>query len=61
MCVIKYKDCDCFLEYINFKDNLVKYKFLYCNKNYQKKLDEKLKKGVFNTCKQIRKDLVKLY
>ena len=23
---IKYKDCDCFLEYINSKDNLIKYK-----------------------------------
>ena len=23
ICEIKYKDCDCFLEYANFKDNLI--------------------------------------
>ena len=39
-CGIKYKDCDCFLEYTIFKDNLIKYTRLCCNKNYQKKLDE---------------------
>ena len=32
---IKYKYCDCFLEYINFKDDLIEYKCLCCNKNYQ--------------------------
>ena len=42
-CRIKYKDCDCFLEYSNFKDNLLEYKCLYCNKNYQKMFDENLK------------------
>ena len=30
---IKYKGCDCFLEYINFKNDLIGYKCLYCNKN----------------------------
>ena len=40
-CEIKYKDCDCFLEYINFKDDLIEYKCLCCNRNYQKKFDEK--------------------
>ena len=35
--------CNCFLEYKNFKDNLIEYKCLYCNKNYQQKFDEKLK------------------
>ena len=25
-CEIKYKDCECFLEYTNFKDNLIEYK-----------------------------------
>ena len=34
---IKYKDCECFSEYTNFKNNLVEYKCLCCNKNYQKK------------------------
>ena len=37
-CGIKYKYCDCFLEYINFKDDLIKYKCLCCNKNYKKKV-----------------------
>ena len=42
-CGIKYKYCDCFLEYTNFKDALIEYKCLCCNKNHQHKLDEKLK------------------
>ena len=41
---IKCKDCDCFLEYENAKDNLNKYKYLSCNKGYSNKLDEELKK-----------------
>ena len=32
-CGIKYKDCNCFLEYTNFKDDLIEYKCLCCNKN----------------------------
>ena len=32
-CRIKYKDYDCFLEYTNFKDDLIEYKCLVCNKN----------------------------
>ena len=43
------KYCDCFLEYKNFKDDLIEYKCLCCNKNYQHKFDEKLKERVFNT------------
>ena len=34
-CGIKYKYCDCFLEYTNFKDDLIEYKYLSCNKSYQ--------------------------
>ena len=37
-CGIKYKDCDCFLEYKNFKGDLIDHKILCCNKNYQKSL-----------------------
>ena len=33
-CRIKYKYCNCFLEYTNFKGDLIEYKFLCCNKNY---------------------------
>ena len=48
---IKYKICDCFLEYANFKDDLIEYKCLCCNKIYQQKFDEKLKERFFNTHK----------
>ena len=33
----------CFLEYTNFKDNLIEYKCLICNNNCQRNFDEKLK------------------
>ena len=48
---IKYKYCDYFLEYTNFKDDLIEYECLYCNKNYQRKLYEKIKERFFNTYK----------
>ena len=48
---IKYNYCNCFLEFTNFKDDLIEYKCLCCNKNYQYKFDEKLKKQFFNTYK----------
>ena len=35
--------CNCVLEYTNFKDDLIEYKCLNCNKSYQQRLDEKLK------------------
>ena len=31
---IKFKSCDCFLEYESVKDNFIKYKCLSCNKDY---------------------------
>ena len=31
---IKYKYCECFLEYTIFKDDLIEYKCLYDNKYY---------------------------
>ena len=33
-CEFSYGVCDCFLEYTNFKNNLIEYKCLWCNKNY---------------------------
>ena len=48
---IKYKNCECFLECANFKDNLIRYKCLCFNKNYQKKFDGNLNKQFFNTYK----------
>ena len=46
-----YKYCDCFLEYRNFKDVLIEYKSLRCNKNYQQKFHEKLKERFVSTHK----------
>ena len=48
-CRIKYKYCNCFLEWTSFKDNLIEYKCLPSNKNYQEKFDKKLKEGFFKT------------
>ena len=31
---VNCKDCDCFLEYENVKDDLIEYKSLSCNKDY---------------------------
>ena len=50
-CAVTYEVCDCFLQYTNFKDDLIEYKCLCCNKNYQLKFDKKLKERFFNTCK----------
>ena len=50
-CTIKYKYCDCFLEYANFKDDLIEQKSLCCNNSYQRKFDKKLKERFFNTYK----------
>ena len=43
--------CNWFLENTNFKDDLIKYKCLFCNKNYQQKFDEKLKERFLKTYK----------
>ena len=40
-----------FLEYKSINDYLIKYKCLSCNKNYSKKIDEKLKKQLNNIFK----------
>ena len=47
--IIKFKDCDCFLEYESVKDNLIKYKYLSCNEHYSNKIDEELKKKDLRT------------
>ena len=41
----------CYNEYTNFKDVLIEFKCLCCNKNYQKRFDENLKKKFANTYK----------
>ena len=47
-CGTKYKYCDCFLRYTNFKLDLIEYKCLACNRNCQTNADEKLKERFFN-------------
>ena len=45
MCGINYKDCEFCLENANVKDNLIQYKCLCCDGNYQQKkksIDENL-------------------
>ena len=37
--------------FLNFKDNLIEYKCLCCNNNYQLKFEEKLKERFLNTHK----------
>ena len=59
-CRIKYSYCNCFLEYTNFKDDSIEYKYLCCVKNYQHKFDEKLKEQIFNTYKYFNHDNKKL-
>ena len=56
---IKCKDCDCFLEYESFKDNLTKFKCLYCNKDYSNKIDEELKNRFKNIFKFSDNDINK--
>ena len=56
---IKYKYCDCSLEYTNFKDYLIEYKCIYCKKIYHQKFDEKFKKQFFNTYKFFNHENIK--
>ena len=42
-------DFNCFLKYERVEDNLIKYKYLSCNKDYSNKLDQKFKKQFKNT------------
>ena len=51
---IKYKEC-C----RNVKDDLIECKCLCCNKNYQRKFDENLKKQFTNTYKFSNQDVNK--
>ena len=57
-CKTKFKDCECFLEYTNFKEDSIEYKCLFSNKNYQK-IDANLKKRFFKTFKFSNHDINK--
>ena len=56
---IKYKDFECCLVYINVKNDLILYKGLCCNCNYQKELDQNLKKRFANSYKCSKHDVNK--
>ena len=53
---IKFKDCDCFLEYESVKENLIKYNCLSCKKDYSNKLNEQLKKRFQNKFESSKKN-----
>ena len=55
----KCKDYDYFLEYESAKNNLIKYKWTPCNKDYSNKIDEELKKQFKNTFKFSNNDINK--
>ena len=44
-CGITYKGCECCLEYVSVKDDLIVYIYLCCDSNYLKRFDEDQKKG----------------
>ena len=44
---ITYEVYDCFLEYTDFKDDLIEFKFLGFKKNYQKKVSRNVKGTIF--------------
>ena len=46
---LKCKNCNCFLEYKNFKSSLIEYNCPSCNKDFSVELDEELKKKFKNT------------
>ena len=55
----KYKHCECHLEYINFKCNLIENRYFRCNKNHENKFDENLKKRFVNIYKFSNHDINK--
>ena len=55
-CGIKFKYCDCFLAYTNFKDDSIEYKCSIWNRIYQQMFNEKLKERFFNTYKFSKHD-----
>ena len=60
-CRVKYRYYDSFLEYANFRHDLIKYKCLCCNKSYQHKFNEKLKQQFPNTIKDCNHDKNKFF
>ena len=55
-CRIKYKYYDCFLKYINFKDDLIEYRCLKSNETYQRKFNKKVEERFLNKYKFFNHD-----
>ena len=60
ICGITYKVCNCFVEYINFIDDLTKYKYFLVTKIINKSL-KKLKELLFNAYKFTNHDNKSLF
>ena len=58
-CEIKCEHCECYLEYTNVKNDLIVYKCLSYNRNYQKRMIKTLKKRFANTHKISSHDINK--
>ena len=56
---IRFKDCNCLLEYESVKNSLIKYKCLAYNKEYSIKFNEELEKKFKNTFKVYNNDINK--
>ena len=54
---VKSKDCKCCIEYTNVKVDLIEYKCLCCNRNYQKKFNEYLKNRFANIYRFFNHDI----
>ena len=59
--VITYQIGDYFFEYTNFKNDLIQHNCLCCNKIYQQKFDENLKKHFYNTYKFSTTTIISLF
>ena len=57
---IKCKDCDGCLEYANIRDDLIEYKWFYCNNGHEKFFDEHLIKRFSYTYKLSNHDINKV-
>ena len=58
---IKYKDCECCLEYSNVKDDLIQRKYLCCNRNCWSKFHGNLIRRFTNTYKSFNQDISKIF
>ena len=58
---ITCKHYECCVQYTDFKDDLIVYKCVCCNKIYQKRFDQNFKKRFANTYKLLTMILINLF